>query len=72
MSEQYVQGMREMRLHFGKASDKWIEVIHDIYPEFAKVIKSFPLESFIVATLYIRKLVNFVRLRHSQSRAYFA
>ena len=37
MSEQYVQGMREMRSHFGKAADKWIEVIHDIYPEFAKV-----------------------------------
>ena len=42
MSEQYVQGMREMRSHFGKAADKWIDVIHDIYPEFAKVNVEFP------------------------------
>ena len=53
MSEQYVQGMREMRSHFGKAADKWIEVIHDIYPEFAKVNVEFPF-----GELYRRDVID--------------
>ena len=53
MSEQYVQGMREMRSHFGKAADKWIEVIHDIYPDFAKVNVEFPF-----GELYRRDVID--------------
>ena len=53
MSEQYVQGMREMRSHFGKAADQQIEVIHDIYPEFAKVNVEFPFGG-----LYRRDIID--------------
>jgi 4-carboxymuconolactone decarboxylase len=41
-SAKYVKGMEEMRSHFGAAADEWISVIHDIYPEFAKVNVEFP------------------------------
>ena len=41
-STKYIQGMHEMRKHFGDVADKWISTIHDIYPEFAKVNVEFP------------------------------
>ena len=41
-SAEYLNGMNEMRSHFGDAADDWIAAIHDIYPEFAKVNVEFP------------------------------
>ena len=52
-SEQYVLGMHEMRKHFGNAADKWIAIIADIYPEFAKVNVEFPF-----GELYHRDVVD--------------
>ena len=52
-SEQYVLGIHEMRKHFGDAADKWIEIIADIYPEFAKVNVEFPF-----GELYRRNVVD--------------
>ena len=52
-SEQYVLGMHEMRKHFGSAADNWIEIIADIYPEFAKVNVEFPF-----GELYRRNVVD--------------
>ena len=57
-SAQYVNGMQEMRSHFGDAADKWIEAIHDIYPEFSKVNVSFRLESSIEEMLLTTKHAN--------------
>ena len=42
-----------MRKHFGDAADKWIEIIANIYPEFAKVNVEFPF-----GELYRRNVVN--------------
>ena len=50
--------MQEMRSHFGDAADKWIEAIHDIYPEFSKVNVSFHLESSIEEMLLTTKHAN--------------
>ncbi len=52
-SEKYVQGMPEMRTHFGDAADQWIKAIHSIYPEFAKVNVEFPF-----GELYRRDVVD--------------
>ena len=52
-SEKYVQGMQEMRTHFGDAADQWIKAIHSIYPEFAKVNVEFPF-----GELYRRDVVD--------------
>jgi len=52
-SEKYVQGMQEMRTHFGDAADSWIKAIHEIYPEFAKVNVEFPF-----GELYRRDVVD--------------
>ena len=52
-SKKYVQGMQEMRKHFGDAADQWIKVIHSIYPEFAKVNVEFPF-----GELYSRDVVD--------------
>ena len=52
-SEKYVQGMQEMRTHFGDAADQWIKAIHAIYPEFAKVNVEFPF-----GELYRRDVVD--------------
>jgi 4-carboxymuconolactone decarboxylase len=52
-SEKYVQGMQEMRTHFGDAADQWIKTIHSIYPEFAKVNVEFPF-----GELYRRDVVD--------------
>ena len=52
-SEQYVEGMQEMRSHFGSAANQWIKAIHDIYPEFAKVNVEFPF-----GELYRRDIVD--------------
>ena len=41
-SAEYINGMNEMRSHFGDAADEWIAAIHAIYPEFAKVNVEFP------------------------------
>ena len=41
-SAEYINGMNEMRSHFGDAAADWIAAIHDIYPEFAKVNVEFP------------------------------
>jgi len=42
-SEQYILSTNEIRKHFGNAADNWIEIIADIYPEFAKVNVEIPL-----------------------------
>ena len=42
-----------MRKHFGSAADKWISLIHEIYPEFAKINVEFPY-----GELYRRKVVD--------------
>ena len=52
-SKKYVQGMQEMRTHFGDAADQWIKAIHAIYPEFAKVNVEFPF-----GELYRRDVVD--------------
>ena len=52
-STKYVQGMHEMRKHFGGAADQWIKTINAIYPEFAKVNVEFPF-----GELYRRDVVN--------------
>ena len=52
-SKKYVQGMQEIRKHFGDAADQWIKVIHSIYPEFAKVNVEFPF-----GELYSRDVVD--------------
>ena len=52
-SKKYVQGMQEMRTHFGDAADQWIKAIHEIYPEFAKVNVEFPF-----GELYRRDVVD--------------
>lgn len=41
-SSEYINGMNEMRSHFGDAADDWINALHGIYPEFAKVNVEFP------------------------------
>ena len=45
--------MHEMRKHFGSAADQWISLIHDIYPEFAKINVEFPY-----GELYRRTVVD--------------
>ena len=52
-SRKYIQGMQEMRKHFGEAADRWIKTINAIYPEFAKVNVEFPF-----GELYRRDVVN--------------
>ena len=52
-SKKYVQGMQEMRTHFGDAADQWIKAIYKIYPEFAKVNVEFPF-----GELYRRDVVD--------------
>ena len=52
-SKKYVQGMQEIRKHFGDAADQWIKAIHAIYPEFAKVNVEFPF-----GELYRRDVVD--------------
>ena len=52
-SAKYIQGMQEMQKHFGHAAEKWIKVIYDIYPEFAKVNVEFPF-----GELYRRDVID--------------
>ena len=52
-SAKYIQGMHEMRKHFGNAAEEWIQTIHEIYPEFAKVNVEFPF-----GELYRRDIVD--------------
>ena len=42
-----------MRKHFGNAAEGWIQTIHEIYPEFAKVNVEFPF-----GELYRRDIVD--------------
>ena len=42
MTKKFNDGMKEMRKHFGKVADSWIESLREISPEFAKVNVEFP------------------------------
>ena len=53
MSKKYNDGMKEMRKHFGKVADSWIESIREISPEFAKVNVEFPF-----GELYTRSVLD--------------
>ena len=52
MTKKFNDGMKEMRKHFGKVADSWIESIREISPEFAKVNVEFPFgELYTISVL---------------------
>ena len=53
MTKKFNDGMKEMRKHFGKVADSWIESIREISPEFAKVNVEFPF-----GELYTRSVLD--------------
>ena len=53
MKKKFNDGMKEMRKHFGKVADSWIESIREISPEFAKVNVEFPF-----GELYTRSVLD--------------
>ena len=53
MTRKYNEGMKEMRKHFGRVADSWIESIREISPEFAKVNVEFPF-----GELYRRNILD--------------
>ena len=53
MTKKFNDGMKEMRKHFGKVADSWIESLREISPEFAKVNVEFPF-----GELYTRSVLD--------------
>ena len=53
MTKKFNDGMKEMRKHFGKVADSWVESIKEISPEFAKVNVEFPF-----GELYTRSVLD--------------
>ena len=53
MTKKFNDGMKEMRKHFGKVADSWIESIREISPEFAKVNVELPF-----GELYTRRVLD--------------